>query len=144
MNPWTAERIALLTDLWNIKGLSASECGAVLKITRDAVIGKVHRIPLLARKNPVKQYAPGESRPAVQRSYEKRAAARREILGSSSHEDTAIRPYSALSAESVHTCQFIAGEPRDPKCGQRTQAGSSYCPPHHARCWHKAAGRGAL
>jgi len=35
------------------------------------------------------------------------------------------------------TCQFIEGEPRDRNfCGKPVQPGSSYCPEHHARCWH--------
>ncbi len=35
------------------------------------------------------------------------------------------------------TCQWIEGEPRDRGfCGEPVQPGSSYCPKHHAICWH--------
>lgn len=48
---WTQSRVMLLTALW-AEGLSASQIAARLNcgITRNAVIGKVHRINLPARK----------------------------------------------------------------------------------------------
>ena len=46
---WTDERVALLTKLW-ADGLSASQIAAELGgITRNAVIGKVHRLGLSGR-----------------------------------------------------------------------------------------------
>src|SRR5674476_385108 len=46
---WTDERVALLTKLW-ADGLSASQIAAELGgVTRNAVIGKVHRLGLSGR-----------------------------------------------------------------------------------------------
>jgi GcrA cell cycle regulator len=47
---WTDERVELLRKLWN-QGLSASQIAAELSngITRNAVIGKVHRLGLSGR-----------------------------------------------------------------------------------------------
>ncbi|MGZ3259711.1 MAG: GcrA family cell cycle regulator, partial [Croceibacterium sp.] len=46
---WTDERVALLSKLW-ADGLSASQIAAELGgITRNAVIGKVHRLGLSGR-----------------------------------------------------------------------------------------------
>jgi len=47
---WTDERVELLRKLWN-QGLSASQIAAELNhgITRNAVIGKVHRLGLSGR-----------------------------------------------------------------------------------------------
>ena len=44
---WTDERVALLKKLW-MEGLSASQIAAELGegVTRNAVIGKVHRLKL--------------------------------------------------------------------------------------------------
>ncbi|PWR18899.1 GcrA family cell cycle regulator [Zavarzinia compransoris] len=51
---WTDERIATLRDLWE-QGLSASQIAAKLgNITRNAVIGKVHRLGLSGRPSPVR------------------------------------------------------------------------------------------
>jgi GcrA cell cycle regulator len=56
---WTDERVELLRKLWN-QGLSASQIAAELAngITRNAVIGKVHRLGLSGRaKTPSSQVA---------------------------------------------------------------------------------------
>jgi GcrA cell cycle regulator len=46
---WTPERIAALIALWN-EELSTSEIGRRLGITKNAVIGKVHRLGLPRRR----------------------------------------------------------------------------------------------
>jgi GcrA cell cycle regulator len=46
---WTAERTAALIALWN-EELSTSEIGCRLGITKNAVIGKVHRLGLKQRR----------------------------------------------------------------------------------------------
>jgi GcrA cell cycle regulator len=50
---WTEERVELLKKLW-LEGLSASQIAAVLGegVTRNAVIGKVHRLKLSGRAKP--------------------------------------------------------------------------------------------
>jgi len=50
--PWTEERVELLKKLWQ-DGLSASQIAAELGgVTRNAVIGKVHRLGLSGRGQP--------------------------------------------------------------------------------------------
>lgn len=46
---WTPERIAALIALWN-EDVSTSEIGRRLGITKNAVIGKVHRLGLTQRR----------------------------------------------------------------------------------------------
>jgi GcrA cell cycle regulator len=49
---WTDERVELLKKLWS-EGLSASQIAAQLGgVTRNAVIGKVHRLSLSGRAKP--------------------------------------------------------------------------------------------
>ncbi|MFZ4120801.1 MAG: GcrA family cell cycle regulator [Caulobacterales bacterium] len=49
---WTDERVALLKKLWT-EGLSASQIAKQLTgVTRNAVIGKVHRLGLAGRATP--------------------------------------------------------------------------------------------
>lgn len=45
---WTPERVEQLTRLWD-EGLPAAEIGRRLGLTKNAVIGKVHRIALSPR-----------------------------------------------------------------------------------------------
>ena len=50
--PWTEERVEILKKLWQ-EGLSASQIAAELGgVTRNAVIGKVHRLGLSGRGQP--------------------------------------------------------------------------------------------
>lgn len=69
---WTDERVELLKKLW-MEGLSASQIAGELGdgVTRNAVIGKVHRLKLSARAKPTNT-AP-RSRPA-QRSAPRRVS----------------------------------------------------------------------
>ena len=45
---WTDERIAALTRLWE-EGITTAEIGRRIGVTKNAVIGKVHRIGLVPR-----------------------------------------------------------------------------------------------
>ena len=50
---WTPEHIKTLIALWN-EGLTTSEIGARMGITKNAVVGKVHRLGLPKRGSPIK------------------------------------------------------------------------------------------
>jgi GcrA cell cycle regulator len=67
---WTEERVELLKKLW-LEGLSASQIAGILGegVTRNAVIGKVHRLKLSGRAKPASSAprARAASRPAVRR-----------------------------------------------------------------------------
>lgn len=59
---WTDERIALLTKLWT-DGLTASQIALALgeATTRNAVIGKAHRLGLSGRPSPVRVPRPARA-----------------------------------------------------------------------------------
>jgi GcrA cell cycle regulator len=60
---WTDERVELLKKLWT-DGLSASQIAAELGgITRNAVIGKVHRLGLSGRAKSPSSSAPRQRKP---------------------------------------------------------------------------------
>jgi len=46
---WTAARVGALIAFWN-EGLPASEIGRRLRVTKNAVVGKVHRLGLEPRR----------------------------------------------------------------------------------------------
>ncbi len=61
---WTDERVELLTKMWN-EGHSASTIAKELGgVTRNAVIGKVHRLGLSNRNSPETEEKPAASAPA--------------------------------------------------------------------------------
>mgnify|MGYP001462577898 CR=1 FL=1 len=51
---WTPENIAALIALWE-EGLTTSVMGARLGITKNAVVGKVHRLGLPKRQSPIRK-----------------------------------------------------------------------------------------
>ena len=59
---WTKERISMLKDLWS-QGMTARQIAAILgeDITRNAVIGKIHRMKLGPRKPAPKRLDPTSS-----------------------------------------------------------------------------------
>ncbi|MDQ0316783.1 GcrA family cell cycle regulator [Amorphus orientalis] len=61
---WTDERVELLQKLWS-EGLSASQIATQLGgVTRNAVIGKIHRLGLSGRAKTPSQQRPRKQRPA--------------------------------------------------------------------------------
>lgn len=136
---WTDERVALLRKLWT-EGLSASQIAKQLGgVTRNAVIGKVHRLGLAGRATP--------SRPAKRPV----RAARPRIVGPTAPR---LRPPSAVpaviipdleplkledgKAASVLTlnesmCKYPIGDPNDPNfafCGRASFGSHPYCQDH--------------
>ncbi|WP_282892177.1 GcrA family cell cycle regulator, partial [Xanthobacter autotrophicus] len=70
---WTDERVELLKKLWS-EGLSASQIATELgEVTRNAVIGKVHRLGLSGR---AKSPAPTPARPRSKTERPERPEAR--------------------------------------------------------------------
>jgi GcrA cell cycle regulator len=61
---WTDERIDRLTEMW-ASGMTASQIADELGgVSRNAVIGKAHRLGLQARPSPVKPNEPAPAQPA--------------------------------------------------------------------------------
>lgn len=66
---WTDEVIARLRALW-AEGHSTAEIGRRIGVSKNAVVGKAHRLELSARPSPIRRGQPGDApRPvAVRRS----------------------------------------------------------------------------
>ena len=60
---WTEQRIETLRKLWG-QGQTASQIAAILGgVTRNAVIGKAHRLGLTGRPSPIKRETSGNVQP---------------------------------------------------------------------------------
>lgn len=160
---WTEERVALLRKLW-AEGLSASQIAKQLGgVTRNAVIGKVHRLGMAGRatpsrpaKRPVRvRAAPSLPRLLTQAgvyviSNETIGDREVAIVASISEHEKAIARSEELAplmvgggaAVLVHrlndsTCKFPVGDPRDSAfgfCGRGTVGASCYCADHAKLC----------
>jgi GcrA cell cycle regulator len=113
---WTDERVELLKRLWG-EGLSASQIARQLGgVTRNAVIGKVHRLKLSGRSKTVvttnRSKKPGAGEEGAQRLRTATAAAgvqqarsRPLVVG-----NTALKPEMLLSGDAVAEMR-VAQEP---------------------------------
>ena len=54
--PWNEENVSRLRDLWD-QGLPTSQIGKLLGFTKNAVVGKAHRIGLERRPSPIRRTA---------------------------------------------------------------------------------------
>jgi GcrA cell cycle regulator len=137
---WTDERVELLKKLWQ-DGLSASQIAKQLGgVTRNAVIGKVHRLGLSGRATPSKPArtvfkAPRPARPAAAAPSAPRRLAE---PVSQQVQPTPVRyvdetPGSAtVLTLGAHMCKWPIGDPSLDSftfCGRRSSDGP-YCMEH--------------
>ena len=150
---WTDERVALLTKLW-ADGLSASQIAAELGgITRNAVIGKVHRLGLSGRAKSPSSSAP---RPRKARSSQMLRVSRPSIRGNNALAyDYAVEPEPELIEIPIEqrktllqlndaTCRWPVGDPGSTDfffCGGNSNEGSPYCSYHSRVAYQPASDR---
>lgn len=150
---WTDERVALLKKLWG-EGKTAKEIAHILGggVTRNAVIGKAHRLKLSNRISPIQQNEKVKTRPKV---LDKSARAARknvpiEIVHPRPTSTMALAPAPNAPRGGVkmqdlreRSCRWPYGDPRDADfhfCGAGSIPGLPYCE-HHARvAFHTSRG----
>jgi GcrA cell cycle regulator len=139
---WTDERVELLKTLW-AEGLSAAQIANKMGgVTRNAVIGKVHRLGLSGRAAPAKpQRGCG---PSAERREEVVMAkpARQENFKPVIPEPESIAPLvletgdrTTVATIKNNMCKWPIGDPAKDDfhfCGQAAGTGKSYCT-YHAR-----------
>ena len=142
---WTERRVAILTQLWN-NGNTCSQIRAhplMEGLTKNQIIGKVHRLKLKMRPNPAR---PKGSRKKEQRGVRNPWAHKvRRSRADNFHTPKTtqgavnwlknVTPYAFNESIRFRKCQFIEGEPFSLKCGAPVRLGSSYCEAHHVRCY---------
>ncbi len=159
---WTDERVGLLRKLW-VEGLSASQIAAQIgpDVSRNAVIGKLHRLGLSGRgKAPAS--APGRARKSVPPSSEPPAAVAPPapvpcvrsapmVVPGLAQADGApnaflevVVPWSqrvTIMELRESMCRWPLGDPTAADfrfCGGRAISGMPYCP-HHAQIAYQPA-----
>ena len=142
---WTDERIETLKKLWS-DGLSASQIAAALGgITRNAVIGKVHRLGLSGR---AKSPAAAEPRARKPRSHAALLRVARPAVRGNNALAYEFEPEAepepidnviplgqrrSLIELSEETCRWPIGDPGSPDfffCGGHALTGLPYCSYH--------------
>jgi GcrA cell cycle regulator len=144
---WSDDRVEQLKKLWEA-GLSASQIAAELgNVTRNAVIGKVHRLGLSGRAKSPSSAAPRQRkpRPAQQMMRVARPVTRGNTALAHAFEvelepdpvafDNVVPMSQRLSLLELSeaTCHWPVGDPSSPDfffCGGKSLAGLPYCAQH--------------
>jgi GcrA cell cycle regulator len=105
---WTDDRIAKLKKLW-AEGLTTGEIGKRLGVSKNAVVGKAHRLGLKSRPSPIRRTT-------------KKAAPKKEVS-----------KVFTLADLTNQTCRWPHGDPKEDDfhfCGKPVVQGKPYCSDH--------------
>lgn len=136
---WTSNAIDQLRALW-AEGLSTAEIGRRMGVTKNAIVGKAHRLDLPARPSPIRKETLGgipaapRSKPAAREAPQ---AARRVVAqapaAAAPSVAAAVHPFPR--PPSLRSCCWPIGEPgtRDFRfCSAEADPGKPYCAAHVA------------
>jgi len=154
---WTDDRVELLKKLWS-EGLSASQiAGRLGGVTRNAVIGKVHRLGLSGRATssrssvprPRRNHAPRQNRapsltfgtrgnvalkPTYEAEFEPTPAPIEELV-------IPFNERASILTLKESMCRWPIGDPSEENfhfCGRKKEGPMPYCE-HHARMAYQPA-----
>jgi GcrA cell cycle regulator len=111
---WNDEKINRLKKLWS-EGLTTGEIGKRLSVSKNAVVGKAHRLGLKGRPSPIKRPA----RPAEPK------------------KQAEVKVFT-LTDLSSQTCRWPIGDPKHEDfrfCGKAVYTGKPYCAEHCATAY---------
>jgi GcrA cell cycle regulator len=144
---WTTERIEQLRN-YVVTGLTCSQIAAEIGVTRNAVIGKIHRLGLAPARPPG-----GSCTPRVHKSPRRRLL---RLIGAEAPGIVADEGAELAPIESAQPCSLLEidhgkchwplGDPHDAGfafCGNDAVTGFSYCVGHARMAYRVAARRRA-
>lgn len=148
---WTTEMIDSLKQMWK-RGLTTNEIAKELGVSKNSIVGKVHRLNLTARPSPIKKkeeeiasenvdVIEKETKSSKQIAKESVKPAKPQKVVTTApevkvHKNTCIK----LSELDSHTCRWPIGDPKDDNfcfCGRKVRAGQTYCDEHSAIAYVK-------
>ena len=132
---WTDERVTLLKKLWG-EGRTAAEIAKALGgVTRNAVIGKAHRLKLSNRVSPIQQ----NKKPVSSSNGNSKTEPRKPVVAVVRKSGQGV----ALVDLKPSMCRWPFGDPKEENfsfCGEGIVAGFPYCA-EHAKMAYQSSSR---
>ena len=153
---WTEKMVEDLKIMWK-QGLTTGEIGKRLGVSKNSIVGKVHRLQLDARPSPIKKK--DESTPLSENLPSKGSLSKdkTEKNFQATEEKNDIKTVSVSMSVSTkerksdgfvhltdldnHTCRWPIGDPKDENfhfCGKKVRIGQTYCDEHANIAYVKA------
>lgn len=131
---WTPETIEALNRLW-AEGKSITEIGKLIGMTRNAVVGKAHRLGLAKRPSPIARAA--GPRPAqAPRKVQPRAA--KAVVAPAPARPAKAPVFRPTRIANGPACRWPIGDPKTDDfhfCGDPSIEGKPYCEKHCAMAY---------
>lgn len=161
---WTDEAVEELKRMWD-RGMTTGQIAKALGVTKNSIIGKVHRLCLTARPSPIKKAKPASEKntgKAVVAEKNKKAkkvtkeSKKTTKTDNKNNEEAVVietKQSSPVLPEETniplikldnHTCRWPLGDPKDDDfcfCGKKIKTGQTYCDEHAAIAYVKAGKR---
>ncbi len=157
---WTDDVIGRLRALW-AEGLSTAEIGRRMGVSKNAVVGKAHRLSLEARPSPIRRNVPGDApkRPAAKRvigptlptmsttataAVSSEPAERKVAMAAPSTPAPVLRAVGRTGSRRLVACCWPIGEPGTRSfrfCDAESLPGKPYCATHAALAYVKVRDR---
>lgn len=134
---WTDEKIDELAKLWD-QGLSASVIGKKLGVSKNAVVGKAHRLKLPARPSPIKRDGSSAPRRRVLNIRPQVEPAPAPSRYEAPPEKEKAPPRRVRAAAGTQSCVWPIGDPGEADfhfCAAPAVPGKPYCAEHCAKAY---------
>ena len=137
---WTDEVVEELRKMWD-RGMTTGQIAKALNVTKNSIIGKVHRLCLTARPSPIKkapikaEKAPNPTKTSAKSTKKEAAPITDTAPATPKVEQCAEETNIPLIKLDNHTCRWPLGDPRDDDfcfCGKHIKTGQTYCEEHAA------------
>lgn len=137
---WTDSAIIDLTRKWS-EGQSAAAIGATMGVTRNAVIGKVHRLGLPCRRTVHRNPNPKVRRERVSKPRLFIVKVEKPVPTTIDDRLIPLEQRKHLIDLNLWHCRWPVHNPDDAEfffCGAVAVEGKPYCEPHCLRAYHPA------